>query len=1095
MRIRKAMAVLFSVVLMAGILPTRIFAESTVIDISHHTAGNLSDELSKIYASGCQRDQVTSITVSGGDVIAEITADDWSALFSAVISSNNHITTMNLSGTTTSAPVPSDMFSCQTNLTSVTLPSGSYSISDRVFSGCTGLTTITMPDTVTSIGYAAFSDCKSLKSFSIPASVTSIGEDAFSGCENLSSITGNIVSFGKEIFCGCTHLSSITIPSTVTAIGDGAFKNCADLSTITIPQSVTSIGNEAFEGCTHLSSVTFDGTPNITKIGHSAFEGDTSLNPITIPAKVTTIDYRAFYGCTNLKSVIMNADHTISIHNTAFQNTGDNAVLTVPHGSESAWDTSGHHSIQLGGIQFKIENLPPMLHYHINRVSDTEIIINISSDEAGTYGYAINNSDKVSTIDTVDTPFDGTGGWYSATIHKTGLSAGQYKLYVKAKDIYGNMTADMNAQTCINIEAYCPPASIVIINHTAGKFGDKTNEAGEIVEAGELSNAMTDAHIPTKPVSTYNHYDKINNLTVSGGAFNDADWQALAHAQAPDGNGNIVNMVNVQTVDLSGVSSTFPVPNGTFQNFSSLTSIVLPSGITGLGREAFSYCKSLASITIPGNVTSIDRRAFERCSSLASITIPNSVTSIGSGALSGCSSLSSITSLAATPPVLADGGSDFFSDLPSTGTLTVPSGSTAAYTSAWGSYLPEHWTITAAGSPAPNGGGASSGNSAYNANVSGSGSQTTLPITVDAGSKTASFDLGSQSFSQTGTIITVPSIPNVHTYSAKLPVSDLSTSASKGTLTVKTDNGSITIPSNMLTSGASGSKASISIGGADKSALPANVQAAIGDHPLIQLSMAIDGKQTEWNNPNAPVTVSIPYKPTAAELKNPEGIVIWYIDGSGKAVSVPSGHYDPATGTVTFKTTHFSDYAVAYHPVSFTDISAGAWYYDAVSFAAARGIAAGTDSSHFSPNAALTRGQFLVMLMQTYGIPGDEKPTDNFTDAGSTYYTGYLAAAKKLGITTGVGNNLFAPEKGLTRQEMATLLYNMLKTLDKLPKGTSGKALSDFTDSSDVSAWAKDAMTALVKAGIVTGSGGKISPTTATTRAQTAQILYALLTK
>jgi hypothetical protein len=37
--------------------------------------------------------------------------------------------------------------------------------------------------------------------------------------------------------------------------------------------------------------------------------------------------------------------------------------------------------------------------------------------------------------------------------------------------------------------------------------------------------------------------------------------------------------------------------------------------------------------------------------------------------------------------------------------------------------------------------------------------------------------------------------------------------------------------------------------------------------------------RTEWNNPSAPVTVSIPYTPTAAELESPESIVVWYIGG------------------------------------------------------------------------------------------------------------------------------------------------------------------------------------------------------------------------
>lgn len=55
--------------------------------------------------------------------------------------------------------------------------------------------------------------------------------------------------------------------------------------------------------------------------------------------------------------------------------------------------------------------------------------------------------------------------------------------------------------------------------------------------------------------------------------------------------------------------------------------------------------------------------------------------------------------------------------------------------------------------------------------------------------------------------------------------------------------------------------------------------------------------------------------------------------------------------------------------------------------------------------------QFIVLLMNAYSIAPDAKPADNFADAGDTWYTGYLAAAKRLGISAGVGNNMFAPGK------------------------------------------------------------------------------------
>jgi len=277
--------------------------------------------------------------------------------------------------------------------------------------------------------------------------------------------------------------------------------------------------------------------------------------------------------------------------------------------------------------------------------------------------------------------------------------------------------------------------------------------------------------------------------------------------------------------------------------------------------------------------------------------------------------------------------------------------------------------------------------------------------------------------------------------------------------------------------------------------LPEDVRNKIGDRPLIQLSVSIDGKQTEWNNPNAPVMVSIPYTPTEEELDNPESIVVWYIDGAGNIVTIPNGRYDAETGMVTFYTTHFSNFAVAYNKVSFNDVPQDAWYYRAVSLIAARGITEGTGQGNFSPAVKLTRGEFIVLMMRAYGIEPDESPADNFSDAGNTYYTGYLAAAKRLGISAGVGNNKYAPEKEISRQEMFTMLYNALKAIGQLPKGDSGKTLLDFSDASEIAPWAKEAMAYLVETGMVSGSGSILNPTGTATRAEMAQVLYNLLTK
>ncbi len=293
--------------------------------------------------------------------------------------------------------------------------------------------------------------------------------------------------------------------------------------------------------------------------------------------------------------------------------------------------------------------------------------------------------------------------------------------------------------------------------------------------------------------------------------------------------------------------------------------------------------------------------------------------------------------------------------------------------------------------------------------------------------------------------------------------------------------------------GASGKKVEITLGPGDISSLPAGARAGIGGRPVIRITLRLDGVQTDYDNPAAPVTISIPYTPNAAELENPACIIVWYIDGDGNLHCVPNGRYDAETGTVTFSVTHFSLFAVGYNPMFFNDVPESAWHYGAVTFIASRGITGGTGGGNYSPQAELTRADFLVMLMRAYGIGFDEDPADNFSDAGDAYYTGYLAAAKRLGIAEGVGNNMYAPEKAITRQEMFKLLYGALGVIGQPPRGGSGKTLSDFPDAGGIAPWANGAMAALVEAGVVGGSGGRLNPTAATTRAEMAQVLYHLL--
>ena len=104
----------------------------------------------------------------------------------------------------------------------------------------------------------------------------------------------------------------------------------------------------------------------------------------------------------------------------------------------------------------------------------------------------------------------------------------------------------------------------------------------------------------------------------------------------------------------------------------SLTSLVIPDGVTSIGDYAFSGCRSLSSVVIPDSVTSIGDWAFNGCKSLADIVIPSSVTSIGDYAFEGCSALTSIV----IPNGVTSIGDCAFANCSSLTDIVIPDGVT-----------------------------------------------------------------------------------------------------------------------------------------------------------------------------------------------------------------------------------------------------------------------------------------------------------------------------------------------------------------------------------------------------------------------------------
>jgi hypothetical protein len=341
----------------------------------------------------------------------------------------------------------------------------------------------------------------------------------------------------------------------------------------------------------------------------------------------------------------------------------------------------------------------------------------------------------------------------------------------------------------------------------------------------------------------------------------------------------------------------------------------------------------------------------------------------------------------------------------------------------------------------------------------------------------------------------IPGIKGADSYEVGMPVEILAGAAGKE-IKIKTEHAETILPSNMLTPDMAGDAKTVAltVGRADISKLPVEIQEQIGGRPVIEMSLKLDGKIIPWSNPDTPVTVAIPYQPTAEELVNPGNITVWYINGAGNILSVPNGRYDPATGMVTFSATHFSYYAVAYVQRTFSDIGSYIWANKQIEVLTAKDIMNGRTETEFEPAKAITRAEYIGALVRALGATA--KVEDNFGDVreDNRYYN-EIATARKLGITKGTGNNNFHPEAAITRQDMLVLTERALRSLKRMDSTGTISDLEQFTDRVQLKDYAVDSIAALVKEGLIVGSNGKLNLGADTTRAEAAVFLYRIYNK
>ena len=176
----------------------------------------------------------------------------------------------------------------------------------------------------------------------------------------------------------------------------------------------------------------------------------------------------------------------------------------------------------------------------------------------------------------------------------------------------------------------------------------------------------------------------------------------------------------------------------------------------------------------------------------------------------------------------------------------------------------------------------------------------------------------------------------------------------------------------------------------------------------------------------------------------------------------------------------------------FVDVPAGAYYYDAVLWAAEGGIVTGTDAVHFSPDASCTRAQLVTFLWRAAGSPVVNYAM-NFNDVDSgAYYAEAVRWAASEKVVEGTTAETFAPDAAVTRAQMVTMLYRFAKA-QGMDTTQSGMAIREFDDFDAVPAYALEAMDWAVNAGVLKGDNNRLLPQDNCTRAQIVTMLYRAL--
>ena len=555
------------------------------------------------------------------------------------------------------------------------VPAGVTTIGPSAFAGCHSLANVTTSNSVTSIEASAFTNCSRLVKVAVSASVTKLMPDAFAQCSRLTAITvdgsnptysssADGIVFNKDktklVRYPSGKAGNFTIPAGVTQLEPGAFQGTPGLTGVTIPVGVTSIPDAAFNGCAQLASVTIP--DSVTSIGAWAFGDCPGLKEFTIPKGVTTIGGGAFHGCTGLTSASIPANVT-----------------------EVGWMAFGHcYGITSISLANGVAALGDYAFYYCTSLTKISIPASVKSIGVNPFRCCF-LLDSI-TVDASNAAFCSEDGALfdmkkSRLISCPGGKTGYYEIPKSVTTIGGSAF-----RGCLKLSTVMLPDGVTDLERRAFKY---CTNIKEIIFQGNAPKLGSEVFVESAKATIY-HIPGTKGWDKEFGGRPTAQWDPkIGYCYTIDKDTVTITKYIGRGGDVSipgkiGGMPVTTIAEAAFQNGTTLTSLTVPAGVTGIMGRAFDGCTGLTKVTLPASVTSMGDypagkwNPFVNCPKLVTITvaaanpafrsntdgilfnkemttllaypggkagsytIPDSVTGIGLAAFEGCAELTEV---------------------------------------------------------------------------------------------------------------------------------------------------------------------------------------------------------------------------------------------------------------------------------------------------------------------------------------------------------------------------------------------------------------------------------------------------------------------